>query len=91
MTNGRDDVAVLHDMRVAPSHQRRGIGKRLFETVSEWARNEGMRYLKIETQNTNVPACRFYQKMGARLGGLERHAYAGANSEEVMLLWYLEL
>lgn len=91
MTNGRDDVAVLNDLRVAPSHQSRGVGSRLFDAVADWARKDGMRFLKIETQNTNVPACRFYQRIGARLGGLQRHVYDGANRDEVMLLWYLEL
>lgn len=91
MTDGRDDVAVLADMRVSPSHQRRGIGVALFDAVADWGRSEGMRLLKIETQNTNVPAVRFYQRMGAKLSGLQRHAYVGENADEVMLLWYLEL
>ena len=82
---------MLADMRVAPSHQRRRIGAKLFDAVADWGREEGMRLLKIETQNTNVPACRFYQRMGARLGGLQRHAYEGENADEVMLLWYLKL
>jgi hypothetical protein len=49
--------------------------------------------MKIETQNINVPACRFYQRMGAQLGEIHRFGYAEVPSvaHEVMLNWYLEL
>ena len=49
--------------------------------------------LKIETQNNNVAANRFYQAMGCRLGVIHRFAYAGIAGveDEVMLLWYLAL
>jgi streptothricin acetyltransferase len=49
--------------------------------------------MKIETQNVNVPACRFYQRMGAYLGEIHRHGYAAipAVAHEVMLNWYLDL
>lgn len=90
MTDGRDDVAVLRDIRVKPGSTRAGVGTALFERVVGWAGESGMQMLKIETQNNNVAACRFYQKMGARLGGVQRHAY-GDYPDEVMLLWYLEL
>ncbi len=91
MTNGRPDVAVLNDIRITQSHQGLGIGRQLVDAVVDWCRNEQMRYLKIETQNTNVPACRFYQRMGAKLGGIQQHVYDGENADEAMLLWYLEL
>jgi len=49
--------------------------------------------MKIETQNVNVPACRFYQRMGAHLGEIRCYAYAAvpAVAHEVMLNWYLDL
>jgi GNAT superfamily N-acetyltransferase len=90
MTDGRTDVVVLSDIRVHPDHQRRGIGAQLLESVAGWARAQSARFLKVETQNVNVPACLFYQRAGARLGGIQRHHYREF-PEEVMLLWYLEL
>ena len=49
--------------------------------------------MKIETQNVNVPACRFYQRLGCRLGEIHRYGYAAvrAVAGEVMLNWYLDL
>lgn len=96
MLAGRDDLAVLWDIRVHPDHRRRGIGTALLDRAAAWARGQGCTQLKIETQNVNIPACRFYASRGCHLGGIDRHAYAGYTRDpriarEVMLLWYLEL
>ena len=67
LLEGRDDMAVLWDIRVAPEFRGCGVGRRLFEHAAQWAREHGKTRLKIETQNINVPACRFYAAMGCRL------------------------
>ena len=59
MLEGRDDLAVLWDLRVAPDARGRGVGTALFEAAAEWAATRGCRQFKVETQNVNVPACRF--------------------------------
>src|SRR5215204_7103220 len=61
MLEGRRDLAVLWDIRVSPDARRQGVGSALFERVEVWAQLHGCRQLKIETQNTNVQACRFYE------------------------------
>jgi GNAT superfamily N-acetyltransferase len=93
MLEGRDDLAVLWDLRVHPDHRRHGIGTDLFERAAEWARKRDCSQLKIETQNVNVPACRFYVKQGCHLGQINRYGYAGHPKvgHEVMLIWYLDL
>ena len=89
----REDVAALWDIRVHPDERRRGIGSKLFKHAAHWARQKGYKQLKIETQNVNVPACRFYAKQGCQLGAIHRYGYAGCSdvAHEAMLLWYLEL
>jgi GNAT superfamily N-acetyltransferase len=69
---------------------RRGIGSVLFRAAGDWAGARGCRWLKIETQNINLPACRFYQKMGCTLGAIDRFAYPG-QPDEVQLLWWKAL
>ena len=86
MLEGRRDLAVLWDIRVRRSHRGRGIGTALFDTASSWAGSQGAHELKIETQNTNVPACRFYAARGCTLGSIDRFAYPSL-PEEVQLLW----
>ena len=90
MLGGRDDVAVLWDIRVSPRERGGGIGSALFRAAGDWARARGSRWLKIETQNVNVPACRFYHKMGCTLGAIDRFAYPEAPGE-VQLLWWKAL
>lgn len=87
MLEGRDDLAVLWDLRVSPRTRRMGIGSALFSTAGRWALERGCRTIKIETQNNNVPACRFYLNQGCKLGGLNRSAYP-EQPDEIQLLWY---
>jgi GNAT superfamily N-acetyltransferase len=87
---GRTDTSALWDIRVEQDYRRRGVGRALFEAAAAWSRARGFARMKIETQNTNVTACRFYHAMGARLGGFERYAYAEL-PDEVELDWYLDL
>lgn len=93
MLDGRDDLAVLWDIRVHPDFRRCGIGTKLFSYAVEWTRKRKCRQLKVETQNVNVPACRFYLKQGCRLGAINRYGYFTDPRfrHEVMLLWYLDL
>lgn len=90
MLEGRGDLAVLWDIRVAPEARGRGVGAALFRAAEAWAAARGCRQLKVETQNVNVPACRFYARQGYVLGGIHRFAYPGL-PHEVQLLWYRDL
>ena len=91
MLEGRRDLSVLWDIRVLP--EARGVGIPLFRYAAEWSRERGCHQMKIETQNVNVPACRFYQRMGAQLGEIRRFGYAAVPvvAHEIMLCWYLDL
>lgn len=86
----RDDLAVLWDLRVAPPFRRRGVGGALLGAVEAWARARRSGVLQVETQNTNVPACRFYARHGFVLKGANHEAYAEL-PEEVQLLWAKDL
>jgi len=93
MLEGRGDLSVLWDIRVHPDFRGQGVGARLLWRAAEWSRERGCKQMKIETQNVNVSACRFYAAQGCRLGRIDRYGYAGnlAVAHEVMLVWYLDL
>jgi GNAT superfamily N-acetyltransferase len=93
MLEGLSDIACLWDIRVQPVQRGKGVGMLLFQHTVRWARERGCRRLKIETQNINVPACRFYVRMGAHLGQIHRYAYDHEPrvAHETMLMWYVEL
>ncbi|MGI9148498.1 MAG: GNAT family N-acetyltransferase [Chloroflexota bacterium] len=90
LLEGRDDLAVLWDIRVHPDARRHGIGHLLFEAAASTARQLQCRLLKVETQNINVGACRFYAREGCQLRGIHPGAYVEF-PDEIQLLWYLEL
>lgn len=93
MLEGRRDLSVLWDLRVSPAWRGRGIGKALFTHAAQWSRQRGCRMMKIETQNINIAACRFYAAQGCILGDIRRYAYHDipAVADEVQLNWYLAL
>jgi GNAT superfamily N-acetyltransferase len=88
--DGRPDVAVLWDLRVAPAARGRGSGSALFEAAATWAARRGYRQLGVETQNVNLPACRLYARHGCVLGAIDRHAYPSL-PDEIQLRWYRTL
>ena len=83
---GRDDCAMLWDIRVAPKFRGYGVGAALFRTAEEWARARDCRQLVVETQNTNVAACRFYAHQGCELTAVNRNAYPEL-PDEIQLVW----
>lgn len=90
MLEGRMDLAMLWDLRILPEARGRGIGGALFRAAEAWAAAKGCRVLKVETQNTNVPACRFYAKQGCRLERINRSVYEW-HPDEIQMLWYKDL
>lgn len=57
-------VINVHDLHVAPSHQRRGLGGRLLAAVEAAARAIGAAKLTLEVQEHNRPALALYARHG---------------------------
>ena len=66
------------------------MGFALLQAVEDWARARGCRQLKVETQNINVAACKFYARQGFVLAAVDRFAYPTL-PHEIQLLWYKNL
>ena len=49
--------------------------------------------MKIECQNNNVPAVKFYHKQGAVLSAIDEYAYYNEPKyrNEAQLIWFLDL
>ncbi len=63
------DVIVIHTLGVSPRHLRKGIAKRLMDFAQEYARQEGMKAVRLDVFTRNAPAIALYEKCG--------YAYAG--------------
>jgi len=83
--------AHLDGLYVAPAARRRGVGRALVDAVVACARAAGGRCLWLETQNTNYPAVRFYERVGFRLCGFDDRFYDGAFAHETALFFALDL
>ncbi|UUZ86085.1 GNAT family N-acetyltransferase [Paenibacillus sp. P26] len=83
--------AYVEDIRVDQAYRRFGIGRRLIEQAALWAKSRGLSGIMLETQNTNVKACRFYESCGFVIGGFDRYLYKGLHKdrEESAVYWYL--
>jgi ribosomal protein S18 acetylase RimI-like enzyme len=64
------------ELHVEDTHQGRGIGRQLVEALTEKAQAAGLRTVVCETQNTNVPAIRFYRQVGFHIAGVDISHYS---------------
>lgn len=87
MLEGRSDLALIWDLRVAPAARGRGVGTRLMAAAHSWARSHACRELKVETQNINVGAYRFYRSQKFSLRSVRRGVYPGLPDELQLLLY----
>lgn len=90
MLEGRSDLAVLWDIRVDPAWRGKGVGRLLFDFAESWAVLNGCSELKIETQDINVGACRFYQAMGCAVSEVIPDAYDDCPGE-AQVIWRKDL
>lgn len=93
LSEGWNRYAWIDDLAVDARCRRAGVGRSLMDRAVAWAVERGLPGLRAETQTNNVPACRFYQACGFRLGGFDRDLYRGLDqcSTEVAIFWYLHL
>ncbi len=83
-----NNTVVLWNLRVDLAYRRQGLGRRLWHRGLEYAQNAGVRAIMLETQNTNVDACRFYAEMGCQLVGLNEALYSNDwQKTEAALFW----
>jgi GNAT superfamily N-acetyltransferase len=90
MLEGRDDIAVVWDIRIDAAHRDKGVGTAIFKKCIEWSKQRGCKRIKVETQNINVNACKFYMKQGASIGSVDRYAYKDKPGV-TQLIWNIEI
>lgn len=79
------------DFVVEAQYRGQGAGQALLHRAVEWAQSKGLPGIMLETQDINVPACRFYERFGFILAGFDRLLYQVTlpGADEVALFWYL--
>jgi len=70
---------------VVESERRRGVGSRLMVAVEEWAWQQGLRLIYLETAENNLAAQRFYQARGYRKAEKVERYYGDGTAAWVMV------
>lgn len=70
-----DEVMVLHLLGIVPSYQGKGVGKIMIRKALELAREKSLKVCRLDTLASNIPAQRFYEKLGFTYCG-KQHWYA---------------
>ena len=60
----RNEVMVIHLLLVRPSMSGKGIASQLLEFVSEKAKENNCKVLRLDTGKQNIPAIKLYKKSG---------------------------
>lgn len=83
----------IDDIAVDKRSRRAGVGRALMDQTVAWTIMRGLSGMRGETQNNNVPACKFCEACGFHLGGFDCDLYRGLDLEttEVALFWYRHL
>jgi streptothricin acetyltransferase len=83
--------AWIDDFAVDLHFRQLGVGRAMMQRVVNWAKVRHLPGIMLETQDINVPACRFYENFGFRLYGFDTYLYKGLNpnTDEIALYWYL--
>lgn len=84
-------LAYIEDIAVDVKFRRQGIGKELISRAIDWAKKHGLMGIMLETQDNNVPACKFYESCGFQLRGFDTYLYKAIDGvkNELALYWYL--
>jgi ribosomal protein S18 acetylase RimI-like enzyme len=82
-------IAWVHNIMLDLDARGQGLGREMMQRTIAWARRRDLRAVMLETQTNNVPACRFYQRIGFQLIGINTAFYTNHDleREEVALFW----
>ncbi|WP_294207921.1 GNAT family N-acetyltransferase [uncultured Chryseobacterium sp.] len=80
---------VIENMLVSEPFRGQDIGKMLIKAANREARLLGCRMVELETQNTNYPAVKFYQKCGFSITGWNSKRYASSTETAVFMSYDL--
>ncbi|MDJ1630814.1 GNAT family N-acetyltransferase [Bacillus velezensis] len=68
--------ALIEDIAVAEDYRKNGVGTALLHKAIEWAKENHLCGLMLETQDINVSACHFYAKNNFVIGAVDTMLYS---------------
>lgn len=81
-----EEVMVLHTLVISPHAARKGYGKKFVAFYEGYARENGCRYLRMDTNERNANARALYQKLGYAEVDVVPCAFNGIPGVKLVLL-----
>ena len=82
---------IIWHIYVDKKYRNKGIGNKLMNSISEYAKEKGLKIIWLEVSNYNVPAIISYHKMGFKLCGLDLTLYLNTESKDEVALYMSKL
>jgi streptothricin acetyltransferase len=81
----------IEELTIDTPFRGKGVGRALLTHAIEWAKQQNLPGVTLETQDNNVPACMLYERCGFVLSGFDLYAYRNFPEarDEIALYWYL--
>ncbi len=81
-----EEVMVLHTLVVSPKGENQGYGKMFVSFYEDFALEHGCRYLRMDTNQKNMRARKFYSKMGYKEVGIVPCVFNGIKGVQLVCL-----
>lgn len=81
-----EEVMVLHTLVVSPGAEGQGYGKSFVSFYESFALQHGCKYLRMDTNEKNARARRFYKKMGYKEVGIVPCVFNGIKGVQLVCL-----
>ena len=80
------EVMVLHTLVVSPTIENHGYGRAFVSFYEEFAKIQGCRYLRMDTNQKNTRARQFYKKQGYKEVGIVPCTFNGIKGVQLVCL-----
>ena len=71
------EIMVLHTLVVEPSASGKGIGRKFVKFYEDYALENGCKYLRMDTNEKNIPARTLYKRLGYSEAGIVQCDFCG--------------
>jgi ribosomal protein S18 acetylase RimI-like enzyme len=69
-------IYILYDLYVDASARKSGLGEKLMNAATAWAKEQGAARLDLLTEDNNLAGQHLYEKLGYKRTGEEFYAYS---------------
>lgn len=84
LTKPSQDIIELKNIAVEPTHQGKGIGKKLVVHAINNAKTMGVKRIEVGTGNSSLSQLAFYKKCGFKIVGVEKDFFTKNYSEQII-------